>query len=869
MTPTRTICPECHAALKVDELPPPGTRARCPHCGAGFSVPPQQVDSQISPEPQAIPVATLAPQPQAGPNPGTAREPAMHRLRGAIAATVPFWKRMAFEIRETASQTWAQTARITAYAAALVRSYFLGRHLYEKQLALGEKLYQAGLGDQNLRQQIAQIEERIRNVQAAKASTRLLRTERKGLHIRLTESYLENESVPPEVEQEHRGAQKAKESLDAQRQQAATKRDSLLPETPIAALRVSAGCAGLALFVLFLGFLLGPSPTLHGTGSNGGARDLTPPPHGFKLIINDKGMVVGWAPPQFSSDYRTLAVLAQTSEPSENQFTFRSLVRVWDLETGKERFPPITSTPSSFAENVVEGKSPRAFPSFALSRDGNYLAIATSEGTVLLVNAINGKPLETLTAYQLPGPIFEENSFSVAFSPDSRTLAARAPALNLVKLWGVATRREPTTLRPHEPGAIALCFSPDSEHLVTGGSHNGRGEIAIWDVRTGQRLKPAFPEQKSPVTWVGYFPDAESVATYSAPDRPFRRWDVTTRRESMSGSPEFLHAVAVGQHSPDGRFAAAEQVITPQVQANRTEELIKKGLQALNPAKPPTHVTVWEVASARKIATLSKAHDWVFFSPDSKQLATGGETERGKNTATVWDVATGKELFTLEAEEGSFLPFPPGAKTVVTGPRVQFRDVLNQTSYLRLWDADRVPRLASESRGSSETAAGSDDHMKRLQGTWRLVSLISDGEKTNWNLRPGPSEGGYYFTFARDQLVVKKLEEGPGNRTALMEYTYKLDQSKDPRAIDTEKLKGPDTLWPKPPPTKTFVPGAPTIEGRAPPGPTGKGIYLLNGDELKICFDASDRSRPARFDGSKGSKTIVFHLVRPWDENLP
>ena len=51
----------------------------------------------------------------------------------------------------------------------------------------------------------------------------------------------------------------------------------------------------------------------------------------------------------------------------------------------------------------------------------------------------------------------------------------------------------------------------------------------------------------------------------------------------------------------------------------------------------------------------------------------------------------------------------------------------------------------------------------------------------------------------------------------------KLDPAKSPRAIDITGTKGPDE-------GKTFL-----------------AIYELKGDELKVCYDLSGKSRPAEF----------------------
>ena len=75
-------------------------------------------------------------------------------------------------------------------------------------------LQQTAAGDDSLRAQLAQVDERIRSVQAAKGSTRLLETERRGLKIRLAEPCLA-EAAPPEAAAEHRRAADAQSAVAA------------------------------------------------------------------------------------------------------------------------------------------------------------------------------------------------------------------------------------------------------------------------------------------------------------------------------------------------------------------------------------------------------------------------------------------------------------------------------------------------------------------------------------------------------------------------------------------------------------------------------------------------------------------------------
>ena len=65
------------------------------------------------------------------------------------------------------------------------------------------------------------------------------------------------------------------------------------------------------------------------------------------------------------------------------------------------------------------------------------------------------------------------------------------------------------------------------------------------------------------------------------------------------------------------------------------------------------------------------------------------------------------------------------------------------------------------------------------------------------------------------------------------EFAYKLDPTKKPKAIDLEFTSTPD---------------------RKGIGMKFQGIYALDGDDLRICYDAE--KRPTEFTG-KGKSTLV------------
>ena len=113
--------------------------------------------------------------------------------------------------------------------------------------------------------------------------------------------------------------------------------------------------------------------------------------------------------------------------------------------------------------------------------------------------------------------------------------------------------------------------------------------------------------------------------------------------------------------------------------------------------------------------------------------------------------------------------------------------------------------------------------MKQMEGTWKPQSAELAG-------KPYPQK-----ILDTMKLVVKGetyLVEVAGQPD---EGQTKLDPAKSPKAIDITGTKGPNK-------GKTFL-----------------AIYELKGDELKVCYDLSGKSRPTEF--ATKADTLLF-LVR-------
>jgi uncharacterized protein (TIGR03067 family) len=114
----------------------------------------------------------------------------------------------------------------------------------------------------------------------------------------------------------------------------------------------------------------------------------------------------------------------------------------------------------------------------------------------------------------------------------------------------------------------------------------------------------------------------------------------------------------------------------------------------------------------------------------------------------------------------------------------------------------------------SDEKAGDKDN---IQGNWSILFVEGNGEKV-----PAKKVKGKIIITATKITFTFEKEEA----------AYKLDPSKKPKQFDL------------------------VAEGKTIPG-----IYLLEGDNLKLCWDASDKAiRPTRFN-SKGGPNTDYRLL--------
>src|SRR5262249_3394188 len=129
--------------------------------------------------------------------------------------------------------------------------------------------------------------------------------------------------------------------------------------------------------------------------------------------------------------------------------------------------------------------------------------------------------------------------------------------------------------------------------------------------------------------------------------------------------------------------------------------------------------------------------------------------------------------------------------------------------------------------GQADTKETAKKARDRLQGTWDVVAMEHDGERT-----ANKEVKDLQMIFTGKKMTLNKGDK------ASFDSLYKVDPTKNPKTIDIKFLMGPDE------------------------GKTFKGIYTLKGDRLVICWSESGTKRPTSLTTKPKSSRTLYILKR-------
>ncbi len=360
-----------------------------------------------------------------------------------------------------------------------------------------------------------------------------------------------------------------------------------------------------------------------------------------------------YTPIAFSPDGKLLA--CADSVTKENVPVVGS-IRLWDV--GKRKVVATLRDGGDFDYGIY---------SVAYSPDGKTLA-ASSGRAVTLFDAVSGKEKTS----------FKGSGGPVVFSPDGKTLATAGEDGG--KLWDLSLGKQRVSLKGY---GTCAAFSPDGKLLATGsgkyGSEGlpGAGEVTLWDVATGRERATLGRSVKLKIT-------ARSLSRLKADGVPKR---VLLKLAALNGR-EFPTA-----EDFESEFPKILDKILDKDQRKQYGDLVRREVDAvregpevvwsvafspdgktLASASVLGSVFLWDVKTGKRMATpqrfnrrgreedINPAYS-VAFSPDGSILAAG--TLRG---IKLWDMKSGEELVSFSSPAASVwsIAFSPDGKTLAS-----------------------------------------------------------------------------------------------------------------------------------------------------------------------------------------------------------
>jgi WD40 repeat protein/TPR repeat protein len=346
----------------------------------------------------------------------------------------------------------------------------------------------------------------------------------------------------------------------------------------------------------------------------------------------------------------------------------------------------------------------------AFSPDGKTLATVI-DSTAYLWDAASGSLRHTLAGHW-------GNIEMITFGPRNKTVSV-SPVRGKNELWDIATGQLLTTIQSYpDYETNSFAFSPDGKQVITTG--DGFFSAEVRDAKTGEGVFSLKSDYNVDMGFGNYTPDGKSIITGTISFGQIIKWDAKTGErisvihKNQEGQ-DYTKFGSFNDYSPDGKKMVINFTLDKKNSSGNEKKINK----------------VFDIQTGKPLFTLEGESNSVDFSPDGKYLFGFDGREK---TAKIWDAATGRLLHTLRGHQYSInhIACSPDSKYIMTA-------ALNGS--LILWDAatgkkilkqfiyDNFERVTVANNGLFDATAGAKNKVYAVRdpGIAGCEQLIREG----------------------------------------------------------------------------------------------------------------------------------------------
>lgn len=237
---------------------------------------------------------------------------------------------------------------------------------------------------------------------------------------------------------------------------------------------------------------------------------------------------------------------------------------------------------------------------------------------------------------------------AIAYSRSANRLAIAAA--NSIHIYDANTYKELMMLAGHTDSVLAVVFSPNGKHLVSGGLDK---TVRLWDTETG-KLRRTREEHTVPVNTVAFSADGKKFWSASHENDTIRSW----------------HVRDGGRWGSESTPRAVDLITIACSYRGKVEARVFSGIPQQCLVQVP-RLGHWRITTGHEDSI-----NVLTLYPDGKTFATGGADK----TIQLWNKAdTDKPLYTLTGHAGGItaIDFSVDAKLLASG---------SSDKTVRLWD---------------------------------------------------------------------------------------------------------------------------------------------------------------------------------------